>query len=341
MRELLRRIGLRTQMRKYALLTAGALLAAVNVHLFLAPSNIAPGGVTGIAIILNELTGWPIGLTMLVLNVPLIALGFRHLGRFRFLMSTLYTVLLYNLGVDVIANWFPVTSLTDNVLLNALYGGVVGGIATGLIYRGGGTSGGTGVLGRVLQMSTGIPISQIYLVTDGAVVLAASLVFGWEAGLYALIALFVWGLAADYVLEGPSVVRMAFIVTDDPQGVADAVFRELRLGVTAWPAEGMFTEMEHAVLFCTVSRPHERSLRQVVVEADPKAFLVIGHGHQASGGMFGPTLKDGKRAKRKPQKGIWRDAELRKGSWYVFPRLRRRVDDPHAVNSQEPEIKKG
>lgn len=296
MREFVRRMNLRAQVRKYALLTAGALLAAVNVHLFLAPSNIAPGGVTGIAIIVNELTGWPIGLTMLVLNVPLIALGFRHLGRFRFLVSTLYTVLLYNLGVDLIAHWFPTTALTDDVLLNALYGGVVGGLATGLIYRGGGTSAGTGILGRVLQMRTGIPISQIYLVTDGAVVLVAGLVFGWEAGLYALIALFVWGLAADFVLEGPSVVRMAFIVTDRPQEVADAVFRELRLGVTAWPAEGMFSETEHAVLFCTVSRPYERSLRQVVAEADPKAFLVIGHGHQASGGVLGPTLQHGKRA---------------------------------------------
>jgi uncharacterized membrane-anchored protein YitT (DUF2179 family) len=296
MREFVRRMNLRAQVRKYALLTAGALLAAVNVHLFLAPSNIAPGGVTGIAIIVNELTGWPIGLTMLVLNVPLIALGFRHLGRFRFLVSTLYTVLLYNLGVDLIAHWFPTTALTDDVLLNALYGGVVGGLATGLIYRGGGTSAGTGILGRVLQMRTGIPISQIYLVTDGAVVLVAGLVFGWEAGLYALIALFVWGLAADFVLEGPSVVRMAFIVTDRPQEVADAVFHELRLGVTAWPAEGMFSETEHAVLFCTVSRPYERSLRQVVAEADPKAFLVIGHGHQASGGVLGPTLQHGKRA---------------------------------------------
>ena len=288
MREFAQRMNLRARVLRVALLTAGALLAAVNVHLFLAPSNIAPGGVTGIAIIVNELTGWPIGLTMLVLNVPLIALGFRHLGRFRFLVSTLYTVLLYNLGVDLIAHWFPAPVLTDDALLNALYGGVVGGLATGLIYRGGGTSAGTGILGRVLQMRTGIPISQIYLVTDGAVVLVAGLVFGWEAGLYALITLFVWGLAADFVLEGPSVVRMAFIVTDRPQEVAYAVFRELRLGVTAWPAEGMFTETEHAVLFCTVSRPYERSLRQVVAEADPKAFLVTGHGHQASGGVYGP-----------------------------------------------------
>jgi uncharacterized membrane-anchored protein YitT (DUF2179 family) len=82
-------------------------------------------------------------------------------------------------------------------------------------------------------------------------------------------------------------VSLAFIVTDKPQEVADVVFRKLQLGLTAWPAEGMFTKKEHAVLFCTLTRPHERSLRQAVAEADPRAFLVIGHGHQASGGRFG------------------------------------------------------
>jgi len=285
---MLRRLELKILVQRALVLTAGALLAAANIALFLAPSDIAPGGVSGIAILINEGTGWPIGLTMLVLNIPMLALGFRYLGRFQFLGATLYTVLVSNLAVDLFGYLFANTALTDELLLNALYGGVVGGIASGLIYRGGGTSAGTGVLARILQMRTGIPISQIYLVTDGAIILVAGLVFGWEAGLYALLTLFVWGMAADFVLEGPSVVRMAFIVTDKPQEVSEAVFRELRLGVTGWPAKGMFTEKEHAVLFCTVSRSYERQLRQVVAGADPAAFLVIGHGHQASGGVFGP-----------------------------------------------------
>jgi uncharacterized membrane-anchored protein YitT (DUF2179 family) len=216
-------------------------------------------------------------------------------------------VLLFNLGVDLFAHWWPGMGLSDNALLNALYGGVVGGIGSGLIYRGGGTSGGTGVLARVLQLRTGFPISQVYLITDGAVIIAASIVFGWEAGLYAFISLFVWGLAADYVLEGPSVVRVAFIVTDQPQEVANAVFRELHLGVTAWPAEGMYTEMEHAVLFCTVSRPRAADLKRVVAEADPTAFLVIGQGHQATGGRFGQPQP---RARRR----VWRIGTSNQGA---------------------------
>ena len=287
MRTLASRFDLRAALLSFVPMTAGALLQIANLHLFLIPSQIAPGGVSGAAIIINDLTGWPVGLTMLALNVPLVILGFRHLGRFRFLGRTLYAVLLYNLGADLAAGWFPSGGLSDDLLLNALFGGVVGGIGMGLVYRGGGTTAGTGVLGRVLQMKTGVPVSQLYLLTDSGVILAAGLIFGWEKALYALITLFVWGLAADYVLEGPSVVRIAFIVTDVPKTVAGAVFSELGLGVTAWPAEGMFTEAQHSVLFCTVSRPHEHRLRKVVADADPNAFFVVGHGHQASGGRFG------------------------------------------------------
>lgn len=285
-RALAARFDLQSATQNYLLLTVGALVLAVNVNLFLAPSKIAPGGVSGSAIIINEFTGWPIGLMMLILNVPLLAVGFRYLGRFHFLVRTLYVVLLYSLGVDLLAGWLPAEGITEDLMLNALYGGVVGGVGTGLVYRGRGTSGGTGIVGRVLQLRTGVPMSEVYLITDGVVVLVAALVFGWERALYALVTLFIWGIAADHVLEGPSVVRTAFIVTDKPKEVTQAVFSRLGLGVTAWPAQGMFTAEEHTVLFCTVSRPEVNALRAVVIEVDPEVFVVIGHGHQASGGVL-------------------------------------------------------
>jgi uncharacterized membrane-anchored protein YitT (DUF2179 family) len=279
------RPGPGSYLREFVLITAGAVLLILSVDVFLAPSHIAPGGVSGLAIILNDRWGWPIGLTMLVLNVPMLALGFRYLGRFQFLIRTAYLVLIYSLGVDALARYLPAAGISDNPLLNALYGGVVGGIGSGLVYRGGGSLAGTGILGRVVQLRTGMPISQVYLLTDGGVILLAGLAFGWEQGLFALLALFVWGLATDYLLEGPSVVRTAFIVTDHPDQVADSIMQRLGLGVTAWTAEGKYTQAEHTVLFCTVSRPDVDALRGAVTRADPEAFLVIGHGHQASGGV--------------------------------------------------------
>ena len=281
----------RSSLGDYVLITVGALALAVNINLFLAPNNLAPGGVSGTSIIINHFTGWPIGLTMLVLNVPLVVLGFRALGGFRFLTRTLYAVLVYNLSTDLMARWLAGVAVTDDLILNALFGGVLAGLASGLVYRGGGTTAGTGILGRVLQIRTGIPVSQIYLLVDGSVVFVAGLVFGWERALYALITLFVWGLATDYVLEGPSVVRTVFIVTDKPEDVGRAILDRLHIGVTSWPAEGMFTHSQHTILFCTLSRPQEPDLRRVVTEMDPEAFLVTGHGHQASGGVFGPPRR--------------------------------------------------
>jgi uncharacterized membrane-anchored protein YitT (DUF2179 family) len=274
-----------TALRDWLYLTAGSFLLIVSVDVFLAPSNLSPGGVTGIAIIINEFTGWPIGMMMLLLNVPMLILGFVYLGRFRFLTSTLYVVLVYNLGVDYMVRWLP-PGITDDLLLNALFGAVVGGIGGGLIYRGRGTAAGTGVLGRVMQLKTGIPLSQVYLITDGAVILAAGLLFGWEIALYSLLALFVWGLVTDYVLEGPSVVRTAFIVTDQAGEVATAVFEKLGIGVTGWTGRGMFTASERMVLFCTLNRPDVNELKVIVAETDPDAFIVIGHGHQARGGVL-------------------------------------------------------
>jgi uncharacterized membrane-anchored protein YitT (DUF2179 family) len=281
----------RSSLRNLFFLTSGGLISAINVNLFLAPSELAPGGVSGAAIILNKFTAWPIGLMMLAMNIPLLFVGFKYLGRFNFLFRTLFVVLVYSLGVDILAPWLPAGGIADDLMLNALYGGVIGGIGTGLVYRGQGTSGGTGILARVLQFKTGLPISQLYLFIDGGIVLIAGWVFGWDKALFALVTLYIWGVAADQMLEGPSVVRTAMIVTDHPKEVAETVLERLRIGITAWPARGMFTEEKHTILFCVVSRPNVNALKSVVLEADDQAFIVIGHGHHTVGGTYKQPLQ--------------------------------------------------
>ena len=288
LKSLTNNIDWRSSLRSFFFLTIGSLIAAINVNLFLAPSELAPGGVSGAAIILNKYTDWPIGLTMLVMNLPLLSVGFKYLGRFNFLFRTLYVVILFSLGVDLLAPVLPAGGVTNNLMLNALYGGVIGGIGSGLIYRGQGTSGGTGILARVVQLKTGFPISQLYLLTDGGIVILAGWAFGWDKALLAMVTLYIWGIATDQILEGPSVVRTAMIVTDRPKEVAEAVFERLRLGITAWPAKGMFTEEEHTVLFFAVSRPNVNALKSVVLDIDRQAFIVIGHGHQTVGGINKP-----------------------------------------------------
>jgi uncharacterized membrane-anchored protein YitT (DUF2179 family) len=273
------------------LLTIGSVILAVNFDLFLAPFNIAPGGVSGAAIIIYEFTGWPKGLTMLVLTLPMLIVGFFYLGRFRFLVRAFYVTLAYSLGVDALVIFLPAGGVTKDLLLNALYGGIIGGIGIGLIYRGGTSPAGTSVISRVIQLKTGIPNSQLYILIDGGVILIAGLVFGWEMALYAFITLFTWGFVADYVLEGPSVVRTVFIVTDSPEAVSQVLMDRLGVGVTGWAVKGMFSQTEHTTLFCTVIRSDVNVLKAIVNDADPKAFMVIAQGHQTKGGMLRKTVR--------------------------------------------------
>ncbi len=282
-------INLRETAKNYLLLTIGAIVMIINFNLFIAPGEVAPGGVGGLSLILNHYTGIPYGTGMLLLSIPLIGVGFWLLGRFRFLVRTLYVTLFYTLGVDLTARFFPPQGLVDDLLLTALFGGVLGGVGYGIILRGRGMVSGTGIISRVIQLRTGIPLSQLYMVVDGAVILGLGLTFGWANALYAMIMLFVWGLATDYVLEGPSVVRVVFIVTDYPEEVAAMLMSRFSVGVTRWTGEGMYTHEDHAILFCTVTRPDVESLRATVTEIDPQAFVVVGQGHQARGGLVRPS----------------------------------------------------
>lgn len=269
----------------YFFLTIGSIILIINFDLFLAPFNIAPGGISGAAIIIHKFTGWLPGITMLILTIPMLILGFYYLGRFRFLIRASYVTIIYSLGVDVMARFLP-PGITDDLLLNALYGGVLGGIGIGFIYRGGTSPAGSSVISRVLNLKTGIPNSQVYILIDGGVILVAGLVFGWEMALYAFVTLFMWGLVADYVLEGPSVIRTAFIVTDRPEKISQALLHRMHVGVTSWAGKGMYSNSIHTTLFCTIKRPDVKILTSIVNEIDPESFVVIVQGHQAMGGRL-------------------------------------------------------
>jgi uncharacterized membrane-anchored protein YitT (DUF2179 family) len=278
--------------RDYALVLAGALLEAVALRLFLVPADLASGGISGISQLINHYTGWPIGLMVFTGNLPLFLLGWRYLGGRRFLMRTVVAVAAYALFIDLLllVPFFPKHGLTDDLVLNSLYGAVAMGIGYGLVYRGQGTSGGTDILARILNRWRGIPMTQSYLMTDALVVLAAGFVFGWQKALYALIVLYVSGLVVDSTLEGASTVRTAFIVSEQAETVAERILVEMERGVTILNGTGAYTGTARAVLYCVVSRPEIQQLKTIVHETDPKAFLVIGQAHEALGEGF-QTLK--------------------------------------------------
>jgi len=277
----------RNDWRDYGLLVAGAVVQAASMDLFLVPGKVASGGVSGLSIVLNHLTGLPIGLMVLVMNAPLFVLGWRHLGGRRFFVRTIFTVVLYSVLVDLGLLAIR-TGPTQNSMLNALYGGVVGGIGMGVTFLGQGTAGGTDILARVLARLRGIPLSQSYLFTDALVILLAGVVFGWEQALYAMIALYISGVAAEIITEGVGIVRTAIIVSNKPLEVSDAILREMERGVTGLHGEGMYTHQARTVLYVVISRSEVARLKAIIHEVDPEAFVVIGQANEALGEGFRP-----------------------------------------------------
>lgn len=274
-------------LRDYGLLILGAMVQAASMVLFYIPGQIASGGVSGLAQVIHRYTGLPIGMMVLVMNVPLFVLGWRYLGGRRFFVRTIFTVALYSVLLDLGSLVLP-GGLTQNAMLNALYGGVIGGLGMGITFLGQGTGGGTDILARVLARLRGIPLAQSYLVTDALVIVLGGLSFGPERALYAILALYIGGAAAEVITEGSNVVRTAIIISAKPREVAEAILRELERGVTGLHGEGMYTQQQRTVLYVVISRSEVSRLKAIIHEIDPDAFVVIGQASEALGEGFRP-----------------------------------------------------
>ncbi len=274
--------------RDYLLITAGALLQALAIRLFLVPSNLVNGGISGLAQLINHYTGWPIGLMIFLGNLPLFLLGWRYLGGPRFTLRTAFAVVAISFFTDSLVFFLPTNGLTPDLVLNTLYGGLVSGIGYGLVYLGQGTSGGSDILARILNHWRGVSLSQSYLLTDALIMFLAGLTFSWENALYALVMLYISGIAAEATSEGSNVVRTALIITNQPEPVKQMILYEMQRGVTEITARGGFTGIERTVLYCVISRSEVAQIKALVREVDAKAFIVIGQAHEALGEGFRP-----------------------------------------------------
>ena len=279
------------ELRRWFLLTIGVIISAFAFAIFLMPHNIAAGGISGIGIIVNHFfPAITVSGFYLIMNIPLLLVGFFFLGRWRFLVGTIYSVFLYSAAIEYLPPYVQLYldhwPLTNDLLLSAIYGGLVEGIGGGLVYASGATVGGTAMIGRLVQIKSGIPLSQVYLFVDGTIVIAVAVVFGWEIALYALLTLLLSGLASDYVLEGPSRARTATIITSKREELIPALLEELGRGLTFWEGFGGYTEESRTIILCTVYRPQVNELKQIVHRIDPTAFVVIDTTQQAIGEGF-------------------------------------------------------
>lgn len=286
--------------RDFGLIAAGTLIQAIALRIFFVPAQLASGGVSGIAQLINYLTqtptnpeGWSIGLMVFLGNLPLFVLGWRFLGGRSFALRTAFAIVIYSFFADALLwlPFFPLTGITDDLVLNALYGAVVAGIGYGLVYRGRGTSGGSDILARILNHYRSVSMTQSYLMTDAIVILGAGFIFGWKEALYAIITLYVSGLVVDTAMEGGGTARTALIITSQPQAVAEKIMRELERGVTFLNGTGAYTGQDRPVLYTVITRAEVQMLKDIVHEFDAQAFMVVGAAHEALGEGFQPLKK--------------------------------------------------
>lgn len=265
--------------KKYGVITLGCVIYSLGVALFLDPLNIAAGGVTGIAIVLNFLTGFDTGLLIIIINVPLFILGAIFFG-WRFALSTLFSTVLSSLLIELwnytLADYIPVL---DNVLLSALAGGSLFGVGLGLIFRMGSTTGGTDIIVKILRkkfryIRTGV----ISLIIDIVIVAAATVVYrDFELTCYTIISIVVFTALFDLVLYGGSSAKMIYIITSDEKAraICDRILVELDVGATYVDGEGAYTGNDRRIIMCALKNFLYPKLRDVVKEIDPYAFMIV------------------------------------------------------------------
>lgn len=271
---------------------AGSAISALGYVLFQIPFDLAAGGVTGLAIILNQYLPLSVGLLYLIMNIPLLILGYYKLGKMKFISSTMIAVVAFYIFTDSFEAYLPGMfkqyPLSQDLLLDSIYSGILFGIGMGIIYRAGGTLGGTSIPARLIHQKTGIPMSQSFMVTDLSVIILAGFLFNWEIAMLAILALILSGIVSDFVMEGSSQVRTAFIITKHPKVLSNTLMAELGRGVSTWTVKGGYTETDQTMVYCTVRRSQVSDLKYIVSAVDDKAFMVIGTAQQAFGIGFNP-----------------------------------------------------
>ena len=274
--------NVRAELKNAILILVGLIFCALGFNLFLIPNNIAAGGFTGIAQLINSVTGFPVGTIALILNVPLFLVSMKSLGlRFgvRSLAATIgFSLLLDNLHVPVI---------TNDLWLSTVYGGLVSGLGFGLILRGSATTGGTDMLASLIhRLIPSIRVSVGMFIIDGLVILASAFVYDTAAAMYALICILISNVVIDFVLEGPNSSHSFFIISDKSDEIASRIMQELDRGVTGLEGMGMYSHQHKRVLLCVVSRMETVTLRRIVFSADPRAFVISAKAHDTYGEGF-------------------------------------------------------
>ena len=279
------------KVRSCGIITLGAVIYALAFDWFVAPNQIAMGGVTGLAQIVNALVPvLPVGVLSILVNVPLFLAGWRLLGG-RLLVSSLYAMAVSSLAIDVIA-WMHTFPPMDPIRAT-LYGGAGMGVGLGLVFSQGATTGGTDIIGKLLKLKfPWLPIGKLVMIPDMVVVILAAVVFGTvNAALYGLIQMYLLSKVMDMILYGWDTSRVAYIITDRWEETVQGLL-DMNRGVTLLQGKGAYTGAEKQVLLVAFRQREIVPIKRMLREIDPKAFFIVCDAHEILGEGFGDYQKE-------------------------------------------------
>ncbi|NMD38228.1 MAG: YitT family protein [Christensenellaceae bacterium] len=268
--------------RAYAQILIGCVIGATAYPLFLIPNNIAPGGLTGVATIINYFIKVPVGTLSLILNVPLFILGYKSAGKI-FVFRSLIATVLFSFFIDIL----PFSAVTKDPLLASLYGGIFLGFGLGLILRGGATTGGTDLIARIIHKRMPfITVGAILFVADFLVVVAAGVGMGAELAMYAIICILVTSAILDVTMQGLNRAKACYIISNKNELIRQRLMEETERGITIIHATGAYTMEEKPVILCIVNPRETVDVKRIVKEVDSKAFMFITEAHEVLGEGF-------------------------------------------------------
>ncbi|CAM3457991.1 YitT family protein [Marinicrinis lubricantis] len=269
-------------LKKFIFISIGAVMMAVALELFLVPNQVIDGGITGISIVLSEVTPIQLGIFIFFLNIPFLFIGYKQIGK-TFAFSTLYGIALMSITTAMLHHVDP---FTDEKILAVLYGGLILGAGVGLVIRFGGSLDGTEIVAILLSKKFKLPVGQIIMLINVFIFITAGFVFGWDSAMYSIFAYYIASKVMDIVVEGLEESKSVTIISSEYEEVSQAIIDRLGRSTTYIYARGGYSKEETQMIYCVVTRLEVAKLRSIVQEIDPSAFISIQHVSDVLGGNF-------------------------------------------------------
>ncbi|WP_244833960.1 YitT family protein [Clostridium sp. BJN0001] len=278
-------------LKEYAVITLGIILVAISVEYFYAPNNLAAGGITGVAIIINAvIPKFSVGEVTLVFNLFLFIVAFVFING-DFGIRTLYATMGLSVSLWFIEKFFNPYAFTDDLIMATIFGTLISAVGMALIFYQNASTGGTDIIAKILNIFFHIDIGKSLLIVDFFITVAGMIVFGVNIGLYALLSVILLGIMIDRIIEGFNICKSVMIISDKNMEISDFIMQKLTRGCTFLRASGAYSGNKNDVIYTVLGRNEFIKLKRFIKETDPDAFIAVGEVHEVLGQGFSDIKK--------------------------------------------------